>query len=196
MKHTNKVLLVLALSSLSISSFAGELPNPQQTPGALNPAVTQANIHETICHKGYSASIRSPLAFTSKLKREQIGPSGNMRDYEEDDLVSLALGGMPKDKRNLWAQPRFGEWNAEKKDAVEYKLIGLVCFSGLPLATAQQALATNWIEAYKKYGGEKYLGGKSGSNEAGGGYHSSSMAHVATGMVVHHMMYKAMRKMF
>jgi hypothetical protein len=37
------------------------------------------------------------------------------------------------------------------KDALERKLHRLVCAGELDLKTAQQAIASNWIEAYKKY---------------------------------------------
>jgi len=37
------------------------------------------------------------------------------------------------------------------KDALERKLHRLVCAGELDLKTAQHAIASNWIEAYKKY---------------------------------------------
>jgi hypothetical protein len=37
------------------------------------------------------------------------------------------------------------------KDALDRKLHRLVCAGELDLETAQQAIASNWIEAYKKY---------------------------------------------
>jgi len=38
----------------------GLLPNPSCTPGAIDPAVTQANIGSTICRAGYIDSVRRP----------------------------------------------------------------------------------------------------------------------------------------
>ena len=154
-----KRMVLLGLVALSNHVMAGELPDPNTTPGALNPAVTQANIHETICVKGYTKTIRPPASYTSKLKREQIGREGDMKEFEEDHLVPIGLGGNPTDVHNLWAQQRGGEYNAEKKDELELKLMDLVCHGQLPLATAQHDIATNWIQAYKTYGGEKYNGG-------------------------------------
>lgn len=81
-----------------------------------------------------------------------------MKDWEWDHDLPLSLGGSPTDARNMWAQPRFGEWNAERKDELELKLMDLVCHGQLPLATAQHDITVNWIDAYKKYGGEKYHG--------------------------------------
>jgi hypothetical protein len=40
------------------------------------------------------------------------------------------------------------------KDALERKLHNLVCAGQLDLKTAQREIASNWIEAYKKYVGE------------------------------------------
>jgi hypothetical protein len=41
-------------------------------------------------------------------------------------------------------------WNAEAKDRLE-RLCDLVCRGQLELATAQQAIALDWIETYRKY---------------------------------------------
>ena len=46
---------------------------------------------------------------------------------------------------------RTSPWNAQVKDGLEDKLHKLVCSGQLDLKTAQQAIASNWIEAYKKY---------------------------------------------
>jgi hypothetical protein len=40
------------------------------------------------------------------------------------------------------------------KDVLERKLHNLVCAGKLDLKTAQREIASNWIEAYKKYVGE------------------------------------------
>lgn len=72
------------------------LPNPQLTPGALNPAVTQQTLEETICRPGgYTRSIRPPESYTYKIKVESIRQYGftdrRLSDYELDHLISLAL---------------------------------------------------------------------------------------------------------
>ena len=153
-----KKVILLSLMVFSGYSVAGELPAINATPGSINTAVTQANIHETICVKGYTKTIRPSSYYTSKLKRKQIGYDGNMRDFEEDHLIPLSIGGNPTDMANLWPQPRNVEFGADQKDQLELKLWYLVCHGQLPLATAQHDIATNWIEAYKKYGGKKYNG--------------------------------------
>lgn len=134
-------------------------PNPRITPGALNRGVNQANIGETICVRGYSKSIRPPEEYTERLKRLGVRRYGysdrRPRDYEEDHLVSLALGGSPTDPRNLWPEPHhvIGGWGSYAKDRVEDRLHTLVCRGRVPLAQAQSAIASDWIAAYERYVG-------------------------------------------
>lgn len=191
MKHTNKLLLALALSSLSISSFAGDLPNSKLTPGATSAAVTQQNIHETICVKGYTKTVRPPQNYTNSLKKHQIKEyqyeDTNPKDYEEDHLIPLSIGGNPADERNLWPQPRNSAFGADHKDELELKLQNMVCHGDIPLAEAQHAISTNWIDAYKKYGGEKYHGGNSGSHESSNSYSPTNYAtHTMENMMIKH----------
>jgi hypothetical protein len=133
------------------------LPNPALTPGALNPVITQADIHQTICVRGYSRSIRPPERYTERLKRAQIRAYGYrdrwLRDYEEDHLIALSLGGSPTSPENLWPQPHevVEGWGSYAKDRLEARLHWLVCHRGLALAVAQRALAHDWIAAYKRY---------------------------------------------
>jgi hypothetical protein len=134
-------------------------PDPHLTPGAANPAVTQANIRETICRGGYTQRIRPPRKYTERLKRQQIRQyrytDRRLRDYEEDHLVSLGIGGSPTDPRNLWPEPRhvIGGWGSDAKDKLEDRLHTAVCRGPLPLAEAQRAMAGDWIAGYKRYVG-------------------------------------------
>lgn len=152
MKFIFSIFIITLATNMA---FAGDLPNPSITPGAIDPSVTQANIHQTICVKGYTKTVRPPAYYTNKLKKAQIAAYGyadtNPRDYEEDHLEALSIGGNPTDERNLWPQPRNSQWNAERKDQLEFVLYKMVCAGELPLAQAQHAMATNWIEAWKKY---------------------------------------------
>lgn len=136
---------------------SAELPNPKLTPGALNPAVTQANIDETICRRGgYTRSIRPEVSYTENLKRQGIQQYGysdhRLRDYEEDHLISLELGGSPTSPQNLWPEPHHvvGGWGSYAKDRLENRLHSLVCKHQMPLAQAQHAIATNWVAAYQQ----------------------------------------------
>jgi hypothetical protein len=152
-----KRFAILFLFAAGIAA-AGDLPNPSLTPGATNPDVTQDNIGSTICVKGWTKTIRPPANYTNKLKKQQIARYGyadtNPKHYEEDHLVSLEIGGDPRDERNLWPQPWTSQWNAGTKDKLENALHRMVCAGEISLAEAQRAIATNWIEAYKKYVGE------------------------------------------
>ncbi len=76
-----------------------------------------------------------------------------MRDYEEDHLIPLSLGGAPADRRNLWPEPRRPDdgWTAERKDQLEDVLHRLLCDGGVGLRTAQWAIAKDWTAAYARY---------------------------------------------
>ena len=148
-----------ALLLLAAGPAPSSLPNPRLTPGAIDPAVTQDNIAETICRAGYTRGVRPPEAYTEALKRQQMDEYGyrgeHLRDFEQDHLVSLGLGGHPTDPRNEWPEPwqPADGWGADVKDALELRLHDLVCAGRLPLADAQRAIATDWIAAYRRYGG-------------------------------------------
>lgn len=133
------------------------LPDPALTPGAVNPDVTQDNIQETICVPGWTRTVRPPEEYTYELKRRQIREYGyadrRLRDYEEDHLIPLSLGGSPTDPRNLWPEPRFPAdgWTADRKDELEAALALEVCAGEVSLAEAQQAIAHDWREAWQRY---------------------------------------------
>jgi len=134
------------------------LQNKKITPGVLNKDVTQENIATTVCKSGWTATIRPTVTYTNKLKEEQLKTTylsyikiwgTEMSAYEEDHLISLQLGGDPKDPKNLFPQPYAGN-NARKKDVVETALKRLVCSGNIKLKDAQKAIL-NWPVAYKKY---------------------------------------------
>ena len=138
---------------------AADMPNASINPGAVDPHVTQADIHRTICVHGYTRTVRPPESYTNRVKRQQITAyhyaDRKMHDYELDHLISLELGGAPSDPRNLWPEPYHvvGGWNAHAKDRLENRLHRLVCSGKLSLAAAQGLIAHHWIEAYRKYVG-------------------------------------------
>jgi hypothetical protein len=133
-------------------------PDPTYTPGALNPAVTQATIKSTICVSGWTATIRPPSDYTTGLKIEQIAEYGysdtSTADYEEDHLISLELGGSPTDPRNLWPEPYTASLpdgrptGAHTKDGFETKLKYEVCAGTITLAQAQADIGDHWVHAY------------------------------------------------
>jgi len=133
-------------------------PDPALTPGALNPAVTQATIGSTICVSGWTATIRPSSSFTTALKIKQIVQYGysdtKTSSYEEDHLISLELGGAPADPRNLWPEPYTvtladgRSTGAYTKDAFETKLKTEVCAGTITLAQGQGEIGDHWVHAY------------------------------------------------
>lgn len=127
------------------------LQNSQLTPGAI---FVGAN-REMICVRGYSKSVRNvPLQEKKAVYREYGIKHHKPREYEVDHLVSLELGGS-NDISNLWPEPYEGEWGARTKDKLEDELHHRVCAGTVPLAQAQQEIATDWVAAYKKYVGNR-----------------------------------------
>jgi hypothetical protein len=127
------------------------LPDPACTPGAIDPAVTQANLGRTICRSGYSESVRPPESVTEVEKRASLVSYGDHRPlhyYEYDHLVSLELGGAPNDARNLWPEPGA---SPNVKDSLESRLHARVCDGRMTLAAAQLAIAHDWVAAYRRY---------------------------------------------
>ena len=141
--------------SATASSPLGPLPNETVNPGARNHAVTQQNIDDTICIKGWTKVVRPPLSWTNALKHKLLAryglPASASRDYELDHLIPLELGGAPADPRNLWLEPWNGPWNAHIKDKLENRLHTLVCRGEITLEDAQEAIAGNWTQAYKQF---------------------------------------------
>lgn len=127
---------------------------PPETPGVVDPAITQANIGSTICRPGYARSVRPAFAVTAPIKHRLINarhPGETMADYELDHLIPISLGGAPLDLRDLWLQPRRGRANSGDKNALAYVLWRLVCERRVPLRTAQAAISRDWTKAYDTY---------------------------------------------
>jgi hypothetical protein len=132
----------------------GPLPDPRCTPGAADPRVSQQNLGETICARGYARRVRPPERYTQPLKRAQMAAYGfyagrSPGSYEEDHLVPLELGGAPADPRNLWPERRSGSAGSDAKDVEEDLLHRRVCARAEPLAAARRAIAADWYAAYK-----------------------------------------------
>jgi hypothetical protein len=133
-------------------------PDPRCTPGALDPAVTQATIGSTICRAGWTSSVRPAESITEPEKfasMRSYGIDGRASAYEYDHLVPLELGGALNDPRNLWPEPDYAVrsgYYANPKDHLELALKGLVCRGRMGLARAQLLIARGWVAAYREYG--------------------------------------------
>ena len=143
-----------ALRNPLLSLDRADVLPPPGTPGAIDPAISQANIGTTICRPGYAHAARPAYAVTAAYKRHLMDvqhPGERMADYELDHLVPISLGGAPFDARDLWLQPRRGRANAGDKNDLVYVLWRLVCEHRVPLQAAQHAIRTDWIQAYATY---------------------------------------------
>jgi hypothetical protein len=120
-------------------------PDPRCTPGALNPRVTQATIGATICRSGWTSTARPPESITEPEKLQSMsayGDHASPANYEYDHFVPLELGGATNDRRNLWPEPGA---SPNPKDAVEDELNQKVCDKAMTLASAQRAIAADWV---------------------------------------------------
>ena len=155
MKKIDRTYVALLFALTQHIGMAGDLPDVNLTPGSIDASINQSNIQNTVCVRGYTKTVRPPAYFTNKLKKKQMVAYGyadtNPAHYEEDHLIPLSIGGNPSDPANLWPQPRLSEWDAEKKDILEFKLYKLVCEGAVTLDDARHQISTNWIETYKRY---------------------------------------------
>jgi hypothetical protein len=106
----------------------------------------------TICRSGYATSVRDvPESEKSRVYVEYGITHHTTDQYEIDHLISLELGGSNA-IGNLWPElndhPK-GYLNS--KDILENRLHHLVCEGLVALASAQRAIATNWVSAYHQY---------------------------------------------
>lgn len=78
-------LVLCAVSAVVAADDEGAIPqiarpNAEFVPGATNPDITQANINQNICKRGWSTrSIRPPSSYTSALKKEQLRAYGDTK---------------------------------------------------------------------------------------------------------------------
>jgi hypothetical protein len=123
----------------------GLLPDRSCTPGAIDPAVTQADIGSTICRAGYTDTVRPPEAQTEAFKWNVAEPAYGQHDVsgELDHLIPLELGG-DNDAKNLWVE---AGPIPNPKDAVENALNQAVCSGQITLRTAQREIARSWVKA-------------------------------------------------
>jgi hypothetical protein len=127
-------------------SVAVTVPNPNLTPGA-----TVRLSQGELCRETGENNKAVPVALQRRVFDEYGIRTAEPRAYEVDYLITPALGGAD-DIHNLWPESSSATvWNSQVKDALEAHLRNLVCHGDVDLSTAQREIATNWIEAYKKY---------------------------------------------
>jgi hypothetical protein len=181
MRFTTRVLPALALAVLALTGCAGVAvgpalpaagaasPPPAASSGqdlchaagvtycALNPAVTQATIAQTICVHGWTATVRPSVSYTDSLKRQQLAQFASQhagdarwttRGTEEDHRMPLELGGAPSDSSNLSPEEPA---SPNPKDQDETSLRDQVCAGQLSLTAAQTQLRDRWLLAWPGY---------------------------------------------
>ena len=144
-------------SCRAIGSGLEQRPDRRCTPGAVNPAVTQATIGSTICRAGWTSTVRPPESVTEpeKLASLRAYGEGPSSAFEYDHFVPLELGGAVNDPRNLWPEPDYparAGFYLNPKDHLETALKRLVCSGRMSLALAQREIAANWVAAFRRYG--------------------------------------------
>src|ERR1700751_767046 len=132
--------------------LVAEQPTPSLSDPKLTPGDTFEVTGQDVSVPGYAKKVRAVPAW---LKRQAYAEYGITQyktgGYEVDHLIPLSLGGS-NSIRNLWPQStKTSPWNSFVKDALERKLHKFVCAGKLDLETAQRQIASDWIEAYKKY---------------------------------------------
>ena len=148
--------IIRALAFLFLAqAVLAQQPTPILPDSKLTPGDTFNVTAQDVCVSGYAKKVRAVPAW---LKRQAYAEYGITEykpgDYEVDHLIPLSLGGS-NSIRNLWPQStKTSPWNSYVKDALERKLHNLVCVGQLDLKTAQREIASNWIDAYRKYLGE------------------------------------------
>jgi hypothetical protein len=126
----------------------GRLPDHHCTPGV----VATTNVPK-VCTPGYTEQVRNVSESTKNAVYREYGIRTHSRgQYEIDHLIPLELGGS-NSIRNLFAEAALPKPGFHQKDVLENKLHSLVCSGDLNIRTAQKAIASNWLAAYKRYAG-------------------------------------------
>lgn len=158
LRCNGKLTAFIVSFAICLTAKAGGLPDSLQTPGAIDPAVTQENIGQTICVPGYTKTVRPPTPYTNRIKREQLDTyykgQGEMRSVELDHLIPLTAGGHPSSTENLWPQTYGGEYDASYKDRCEVATGKAICQGRVGLVEAQKGFSVNWIEWCKQLTGD------------------------------------------
>lgn len=153
----NKFVLSIVLAFLTGNAFAADLPDPEKTPGVVEPKLTA----ERICAPGFStkpwrhvSTGDKNYAYRAYEMKNHEGECSGSEGCEVDHLIPLELGGS-NSRKNLWPQPFQGiTWNAHRKDELENELHRMVCAKQLDLEEAQTMIRTDWIDAWKKVFGK------------------------------------------
>ena len=128
--------------------LGGAAPDPRLTPGAI-----ASNDPATVCAPGYDLAHRAwPWPAGKRVVLAEYGiPWSRAHDYEDDDLVPVALGGDNLALANHWPQ-RCDAWEGSRcvrgpaadKDRVEWRMIRAVCYDHTMTLKAAQSYFLHW----------------------------------------------------
>jgi hypothetical protein len=128
------VVSAIAAAVMLLAAWSGCAVNPAFTPGATNPAVTQATIGATICRPGYTKTVRNVSTHVKHEVYVEYGiAEAARRRYVIDHLIPLEVGG-GNDITNLWPELKA---DAAAKDVLEGQMHTAVCAGRVSLADAQ-----------------------------------------------------------
>src|SRR5579875_2692308 len=132
----------------TVTEHGMAMPNSALTPGAAVAGVTTAQV----CAPGWSSAHRDVTQSERYAVFAAYGiPYAQHASYELDHLIPLGLGGSNAET-NLWPEPQTeNDSTGPDKDALENHLHALVCSGQLSLATAQHAIAADWVTAWDTY---------------------------------------------
>lgn len=123
----------------------GALPEARLTPGAVSTLTAAELCRGERPSRVVTESVRRRVLRSYRM--EHVAEDA----YELDALITPELGGST-DPANLWPQRyRAPRWNAHIKDQLEELLPRMVCAGQITLAQAQRDIASDWVDAYKRY---------------------------------------------
>ncbi len=145
--RTGRKWLYIAVFVPSLAA-AGDLPNPELTPGVVRDDITVAKI----CATKWGKDKRHVTKAMRKVVLAAYGTLSCM-SFELDHLISRELGGADHID-NLWPQCYTGTWNAHMKDRLENRLHKEVCAGSILIEDVQEEIRSDWRIPYRRYFGE------------------------------------------
>ncbi|HEX7511147.1 MAG TPA: hypothetical protein VF335_07605, partial [Chitinivibrionales bacterium] len=139
--------ILFIVLSFSIVSAQHLLPDSTLTPGDI-----LSSCDSCVCVEGYTKTLRNvPESVKKEVFAKYHISLSQAGQYVIDRLISVELGGS-NDPKNLWPiRNKTKPWNSHQKEMLSKRLLQLVCSKEISLKQAQNAIAKNWIAAYKTY---------------------------------------------
>jgi len=132
-----------ALDRPSMFEETHSYPNKDKSPGEMKENFEMGK-------QGRRPLIRDTDAIKARMLKESGYKNVNPANYELDHIVPRSLGGSDSES-NLFPMSRYGKWNADKKDDLEYVMLKMVKNNEISLKGAQQVFKDDWVEGYKMY---------------------------------------------